>query len=190
MPFPQHYALPVRSRGLPTELRMILGLSTSAFTTFHVVLSLIGIVAGLVAVIGMLGSRTLDGWTAIFLGTTILTSVTGFFFPVDKVLPSHVVGVISLVVLAAAVLALYIYRLRGSWRWIYAATATLALYLNVFVLVVQGFLKVPFLHALAPGGSEPPFVIAQGIVLVAFIALGFVATRSFHPESRTKIFVS
>ena len=169
---------------------MILGLSTSAFTTFHVVLSLIGIVAGLVAVIGMLGSRTLDGWTAIFLGTTILTSVTGFFFPVDKVLPSHVVGVISLVVLAAAVLALYIYRLRGSWRWIYAATATLALYLNVFVLVVQGFLKVPFLHALAPGGSELPFVIAQGIVLVAFIALGFVATRSFQPESRTKIFVS
>jgi len=153
VPFPQHYALPVRSRGLPTELRMILGLSTSAFTTFHVVLSLIGIVAGLVAVIGMLGSRTLDGWTAIFLGTTILTSVTGFFFPVDKVLPSHVVGVISLVVLAAAVLALYIYRLRGSWRWIYAATATLALYLNVFVLVVQGFLKVPFLHA-PPGRSH------------------------------------
>jgi hypothetical protein len=162
---------------------MILGMSTSAFTLFHVVLSLVGIVAGLIVLAGMLGSRTVSGWTALFLITTVLTSVTGFFFPRDQILPSHIVGAISLLVLAVAIVALYGYRLARSWRWIYVAGAMIALYLNVFVLVAQAFLKVAFLNALAPTGSEPAFIIAQVVVLVIFIALGIGALRSFHPET-------
>ncbi len=160
---------------------MILGMSLFAFTSFHVVLSLVAIVAGFVVMAGMLGSRVSRGWTALFLATTVLTSVTGFFFPFERILPSHIVGVISLVVLAIALAALYGYHLAGSWRWIYVASALLALYLNVFVLVAQAFLKVSSLHALAPKGSEPPFVIAQGIVLVAFVGLGILAVKSFRP---------
>jgi uncharacterized membrane protein YfcA len=110
--------------------------------------------------------------------------VTGYFFPVDRVLPSHIVGALSLAVLVIAVLAFYRYRLQGSWRWIYVVTALVALYLNVFVGVVQAFQKVPFLNSLAPQGSEPPFIIAQAIVLVAFIAIGVVALRSFHPGTQ------
>lgn len=160
---------------------MILGMSTSAFTLFHVVLSLIGIGAGFVVVAGMFGSKRLNGWTALFLATTVLTSVTGFFFPVAQVLPSHIVGALSLVVLAVAIAALYGYRLAGPWRWIYVVTALVALYFNVFVGVVQAFQKVPFLNALAPTQSDPPFLVAQLVVLVAFIAIGLVALRSFHP---------
>ena len=162
---------------------MILGMSTSAFTLLHVALSLVGILAGFVVVAGMFGSKTVNGWTAIFLITTVLTSVTGFLFPVDKVLPSHIVGGVSLVVLIIAILAFYGAHLAQSWRWIYAAAAVIALYLNVFVLVAQAFLKVGFLHTLAPTGSEPAFIIAQVIVLVIFVALGIKAVRSFHPES-------
>ena len=162
---------------------MILGMSLSAFTLFHVVLSLVGIVAGLVVLAGMFGSRLQRGWTALFLATTVLTSVTGFLFPFERVLPSHVVGVISLVVLAIAIAALYLYHLARSWRWIYVASALAALYLNVFVLVAQAFLKVPFLNALAPTGSEPAFILAQLVVLVAFVWLGVVALRSFHPAA-------
>ena len=162
---------------------MILGMSTSTFTAFHTILSLVGILAGLVALYGWLASRHLAAWTALFLGTTVLTSVTGYFFPRDQILPSHVVGALSLVLLALAIAALYGYRLAGAWRWIYVATATIALYLNVFVLVVQGFLKVPMLNALAPTQKEPPFLIAQAVVLVLFAVLGFVAVRSFHPRS-------
>ena len=161
---------------------MILGMSLSSFTLFHVVLSLIGIAAGFVVVFGTLASKTLRGWTALFLITTILTSVTGYFFPADKVLPSHIVGAISLVVLALAVAALYRYRLTGPWRWIYVVTAFSALYLNVFVGVVQAFLKVSWLQPLAPMQAEPPFVIAQGVVLLAFVALTVVALRGFHPQ--------
>jgi hypothetical protein len=160
----------------------MLGLSTSAFTVFHVALSLIGIAAGVFVVAGMLGSRSPTGWTAAFLGATVATSVTGFFFPHDQVLPSHIVGALSLVVLAVAILALYRYRLGGPWRWIYVITAIAAMYLNVFVAAVQAFLKMPFLHALAPTQSAPPFVIAQLIVLVAFVALGVVAVKAFHPQ--------
>ena len=160
---------------------MILGMSLSAFTTFHVVLSLIGIVAGFVVLAGMFGSKLHRGWTALFLATTVLTSVTGFLFPFERVLPSHIFGVLSLVVLAIAIAALYGYQLVRSWRWIYVASALLALYLNVFVLVAQAFLKLPFLNALAPTGSEPAFIVAQLIVLVAFVWLGIVALRSFHP---------
>jgi hypothetical protein len=161
---------------------MILGMSISAFTSLHVVLSLIGIVAGLVVVIGMLRSKAANGWTALFLATTVLTSATGFLFPHDRVLPSHIVGVISLVVLAIAIAALYGYRLARSWRWIYVVTAMLALYLNVFVLVAQAFLKVAFLNALAPTQSDPPFIIAQLVVMVIFVVLGIRAVRSFHSE--------
>src|SRR5215467_2684544 len=162
---------------------MILGMSLSAFTTLHVVLSLIGIFAGLVVLIGMFGSKTLPGWTGIFLATTILTSVTGYFFPVNQILPSHIVGALSLVALAIALLAYYRYRVGGSWRWIYVVAALVALYFNVFVGVVQAFAKIPFLHSLAATQSDPPFVIAQLVVLVAFIVFGVIAIRSFHPRA-------
>src|SRR6266496_4198808 len=154
---------------------MILGMSASTFTLVHVVLSLAGIFAGLVVLFGMFGSKRLEGWTALFLATTVLTSVTGFFFPTDRVLPSHIVGIISLVFLAAAILALYVYRLATSWRWIYVVGAIVGLYLNVFVGVVQAFQKVPLLASLAPTQSEPPFLIAQSVVLVIFIVLAIVA---------------
>jgi hypothetical protein len=161
---------------------MVLGMSLATFTLVHVVLSLIGIFAGLVVLAGMFRSRRLSGWTALFLATTVLTSVTGFFFPFERLLPSHVVGIISLVVLAVALWALYVRHLAGAARWIYVSTAVLALYLNVFVAVVQAFLKIPFLKALAPTQAEPPFVIAQGAVLVLFVVLGILAVRSFHRE--------
>jgi hypothetical protein len=161
---------------------MILGMSTSTFTLVHVVLSLIGIVSGLIVLFAMLGGKRLDGWTALFLATTVLTSATGFFFPSSQVLPSHIVGVVSLLVLAAVIIALYVYRLAGSWRWIYVAGAMLALYLNVFVGIVQAFQKLPFLQPLAPTQSEPPFLIAQLAVLALFIAFGVLATIRFHPE--------
>lgn len=160
---------------------MILGMSTSAFTLLHVVLSLIAIAAGLVVVVGMLGSKRLNGWTTLFLVTTVLTSVTGFFFPRDQVLPSHIVGVLSLVALAVAALAIYRYRLEASWRWIYVVTAVVALWFNAFVAVVQAFQKIPMLNALAPAQSDPPFIFTQLVVLVAFVALGAVALRLFHP---------
>jgi hypothetical protein len=162
---------------------MILGMTIANFTLLHVAISLIGIVAGLVAVFGMLQGRYLKGTSTLFLVTTILTSVTGFFFPFTKLLPSHITGIISLVVLAITVLALYTYRLAGSWRWIYVAGATLALYLNMFVLTVQAFLKVPALKKLAPTQSEPPFLIAQGVLLIVFIALFIIAVRAFRPPT-------
>jgi hypothetical protein len=161
---------------------MILGMSLSTFTTLHVIISLIAIVTGLVALLGMLGGRKLGGWTAIFLATTVLTSVTGFLFPFTKLLPSHVVGIKSLAVLAAALLALYVFRLDGPWRWIYVVGAVLALYLNVFVGVVQAFQKLAFLQPLAPTQAEAPFVVAQVVVLAIFAALGFLAVKRFHPQ--------
>jgi hypothetical protein len=158
-------------------------MSVHAFTVVHVVISVLGIFSGAVVLAGMFVSRRLEGWTLFFLATTVLTSVTGFFFPRDRILPSHIVGAISLVVLFVAILALYAYRLAGVWRWIYVASATLALYLNVFVAVVQAFLKCAFLNALAPTQSEPPFLVAQLVVMATFIVLGIVAVRSFHPEA-------
>ena len=166
---------------------MILGMSLATFTLVHVVLSLVGIFAGLVVVFGMFSSKSLDGWTALLLATTVLTSVTGFFFPFDKILPSHIVGIISLVLLAIAILALYALHLAGPWRWIYVVSAVVALYFNVFVGVVQAFQKVPLLASLAPTQSEPPFLIAQSVVLVIFIALGVVAVRSFHPPAEASV---
>ena len=160
---------------------MVLGMSLAAFTQLHVILSLIGIGAGIVVLFGMLGGKRLPGWTALFLATTVLTSATGFLFPFQQLLPSHIVGIISLVALAIALFALYVRRLAGSWRWIYVVTAVFSLYLNCFVGVVQAFLKQPFLKPLAPTQSEPPFVIAQAIVLLIFVVLGFLAVRAFHP---------
>jgi len=162
---------------------MILGMSLATFTVVHTVLSLIGIAAGLIVLLGMLGGRKLDSWTAIFLATTVLTSATGFLFPFNKLLPSHVVGIISLGVLAIALLALYGLHLAGAWRWIYVAAAVLALYLNVFVGVVQAFQKLAFLQPFAPTQTEAPFIVAQVLVLAIFAVLGVLAVRSFHPEA-------
>ncbi len=165
---------------------MILGMSLATFVLVHVVISLIGIVAGLVVMFGMLGSKRMPGLTASFLLFTILTSASGFLIPPllsDKLLPSHVIGILSLILLAIACLALYGMKLAGAWRWIYALTALVSLYLNVFVLVIQSFLKVPALHALAPSvpPAEPPFAIAQGIVLVFFVIVITGVIRRFRP---------
>jgi hypothetical protein len=162
---------------------MILGMSTSTFTLVHVILSLVGIFAGAIVLFGMFSSKKLDGWTSLFLATTVLTSVTGFPFPRDHILPSHIVGVISLVVLAIAIFALYSRHLAGPWRWIYVAGAVVALYLNVFVAVVQAFQKVPSLNALAPTQSDPAFIVTQLVVLGIFVVLGIVAARSFRPQA-------
>ena len=147
----------------------------------HTWLSLVGLVSGLVVMVGLIQSRPLDGWTAVFLVTTVLTSATGYGFPADALLPSHIVGALSLAVLAVAILARYAFRLAGSWRLTYVITAMIALYLNAFVGVVQAFRKLPALNALAPTESEPPFAIVQGIVLVAFVILTVWAVRAFRP---------
>ena len=160
---------------------MILGMSTASFTLLHVAISLIAIASGVVVTIGMWRAQRMPLWTAVFLVTTIATSVTGFLFHSKSFGPPHVVGVISLIILALALVALYGYRLTGAWRWIYVASALAAFYLNVFVAVVQAFQKLPFLNALAPKGSEPPFAITQLLVLAGFIALGVIAARRFHP---------
>ena len=162
---------------------MILGMSLATFTAVHVVISLIGIVSGFFVLFGLFGSNRMPGMTALFLLMTILTSVTGFLFPFEKLLPSHVVGIISLVVLVIACFALYVRKLSGAWRWIYTLTAMIALYLNVFVLIIQSFLKIAPLHALAPSvpPSEPPFAIVQGIVLVLFVVAIINAVRRFRP---------
>ncbi|MBS0319158.1 MAG: hypothetical protein JSR18_01340 [Proteobacteria bacterium] len=160
---------------------MIFGMSTAAFTTLHVLLSLIGIAAGLLALGAMYGSRVPRFVTGVFLATTILTSVTGYFFPRDHILPSHIVGAISLVVLLVAVLALYRYRLVGRARGTYVIAAVVSLYLNVFVLFAQAFAKIPALHDMAPTQSEPPFVVTQVIVLLAFAWAGYAAFRRFRP---------
>ena len=162
---------------------MVLGMSLSAFTMVHVIISLIAIVSGFIVLFGLFGSHRLPGMTALFLLTTILTSVTGFLFPFEKLLPSHMVGIVSLIVLAIACFALYVMKLSGPWRWIYTLTAMIALYLNVFVLVIQSFLKIGPLHALAPSvpPSEPPFAVVQGIVLVFFIIAIIGAVRRFRP---------
>lgn len=160
---------------------MIFGMDPLTF--IHVLLSLVGIISGFVVLTGMFDSRQLESWTAIFLITTVATSVTGFLFPFTKLLPSHIFGIISLAVLAIAAAARYSFRLKNSWRWIYVATALVALYLNVFVLVVQAFLKVPDLTALAPTQSEAPFLIAQAVVLAFFIYAGTRATMRFRPST-------
>ena len=157
-----------------------MGLST--FTLIHILISLAGIVSGLVVLGGWLAWKQFQGWTAFFLVTTVTTSVTGFFFPFRGFTPAYGVGVISLVVLAAAIYALYLHRLSGVWRKVYVINALIALYLNFFVLVAQLFQKTPALKELAPTQTEPPFAISQGIVLLLFVVLGIAAVRQFQVE--------
>lgn len=161
---------------------MVLGLSLAAFTLVHVLISLAAIAAGLVVVIGMLRAERLPGWTAVFLTLTLLTSLTGFLFPVKGFTPALGTGIVSTIILLAALWALYGAHLAGAWRWLYAVCAVVALYLNVFVLIVQAFLKVPPLHMLAPTGSEPPFLAVQIAALLVAVVAGFLAVRRFRPK--------
>ena len=161
---------------------MTLGMSIETFTMVHVLLSLVGIGSGFVVAFGLLHGKRMDGWTALFLATTLATSVTAFGFPFDHLLPSHKVGIVSLVVLAVTIVARYPLHLAGAWRRIYAVGAMIALYLNVFVLVVQSFQKTPALKALAPTQTEPPFLFAQLGVLALFIALGIAAAIRFRDQ--------
>jgi hypothetical protein len=163
---------PVMTWGIPTHL----------FLQIHVAISLVALVAGLIALYGWLSGKVSNGWTALFLVLIILTSVTGFPLPPFGLDPPRMVGILSLILLAIAVLAIYVFRVSGPWRWIFIVTAMTALYLDAFVGVIQAFNKLSFLHELAPNGSEPPFVIVQVVVLVIFVVLGFLAVRRFHPE--------
>ena len=165
---------------------MILGMSLSTFVLVHTVISIVAIIAGFIVMFGMLKSTRPGGLTALFLLLTILTSATGFLIPpllTDKLLPSHIIGALSLVLLAIACIALYAMMLSGSWRWIYALTALLSLYLNTLVLVIQSFLKIPALTAIAPGNppSGPVFAVVQGVVLVFFVLMIIGAVRRFRP---------
>ena len=155
----------------------------TTFVGFHTVLSLVALGFGIVATLALIGGSAPPALALAFLVTMIGTSATGFGFPFVQFLPSHAVAIVSLVVLLAVVLARYQFAYVGAWRWIYAAGVVLATYLDAFVLVVQLFQKVPALKAMAPTGSEPPFAIVQGIVLIVFIGLGIAAVRKFHPAS-------
>lgn len=161
---------------------MTLGMSLATFTLVHVLISLVGIVSGLLVFYGLLTGRRMDGGTALFLTTTVLTSATGYGFPFTHLLPSHIVGAISLVALAIAIFARYSRHLAGGWRKTYVISAAIALYLNVFVLVVQLFEKVPALHALAPTQKEPPFAIAQLLVMLLFIVLTVFVVKRFRAQ--------
>jgi hypothetical protein len=152
------------------------------FTVFHVVLSLAGILSGFVVAFGFLTGNRLAVWNAFFLIATVATSVTGFLFPFHKLFPSHILGILSLIVLAIAIFAYYARGLAGGWRRAYVITAVLAEYSNVFVLIAQLFQKVPALKALAPTQTESPFKIAQLSVLLAFLLLGVFATKNFAHE--------
>src|ERR1700694_3413838 len=160
---------------------MIFGMTT--FTFVHVVLSLIGIFSGFIVMFGPVAAKRLDGWTATFLVSTVATSVTGFLFPFHRFLPSHAVGIVSLLVLAVALLARYALRLAGAWRWAYVISAMIVLYLNVFVLIAQAFQKVPALKAMAPTQSEPPFLLTQVLVMAIFVALAIFAAIRFRYEA-------
>ena len=160
---------------------MVFGMSLATYTLIHVIISLIGIGSGLVVLFGMFSSKRLDALTALFLATTALTSLTGFGFPFEHVTPGIILGILSLLVLALAIPARYSFHMAGKWRAIYVITAVIALYFNCFVLIAQSFLKIPALHALAPKGNEPPFAIAQGILLLLFIVAGTLAVKKFHP---------
>ena len=160
---------------------MVFGMSLATFTLIHVIISLVGIGSGLIVLFGMFGGKRLDGMTALFLATTVLTSLTGFGFPFEHITPGIILGILSLLVLALTIPARYSFHMAGRWRAIYVITAIIALYFNCFVLIAQSFQKIPALHALAPKGNEPPFAIAQGILLVLFIVAGILAAKKFHP---------
>jgi hypothetical protein len=171
---------PTQQRTEPRGIKMM-GMGLATFTLLHVLISLVGIVAGLIAMIGWLKCDPLRIPTVVFLAATILTSVTGFLFPFTKLLPSHIVGIVSLVMLAIALFALYGKHLSGIWRPIYTVTAVLSLYLNVFVLVVQAFLKISLLKASAPTQTEPAFLVAQGAAFLFFFVLTILTTVRFRP---------
>jgi hypothetical protein len=157
---------------------MIFGMPLLVF--IHTLISLIGIASGLLVLLAMFGARRANGMTAIFLSTTVLTSVTGFLLPAHKILPSHILGVLSLIALAIAIYARYSKQLGGGWKSAYVITAVISLYFNVFVLIAQAFMKVPSLHAMAPTGSEPPFLEAQVACMVIFIVLCVLAVKKFR----------
>jgi hypothetical protein len=177
-------SMPLAHRGIRDQYRSNFTTHWGALVTllqFHVAISLIGIASGLIVLYGLFIGRAFGAWTALFLATTILTSVTGFFLPPFDFDPPRAIGILSLLLLAVAVVAYYAFRLTGAWRWVYVITAIIALYLNVFVSVIQAFGKLSFLNSLAPTQSEPPILIAQLLVLAAFVASGFLAVRRFHP---------
>jgi hypothetical protein len=159
---------------------MVFGLSP--FTWFHTIISMIALVAGFPVLFGLIEGRLRNGWTALFLVTAVATDVTGFMFPFETLLPSHYLGILSLLVLAAAVLGRYTFRLAGAWRWIYAAAVGAALYFLVFVTIVQAFGKIAALHTLAPTQSELPFTAAQGVALAVFVVLSVAAARRIRPN--------
>jgi hypothetical protein len=156
------------------------------FALIHVVISVIGIASGLVVAGGLVAGKRLDGWTGLFLVTTVATSVTGFGFPFEHFLPSHAVAILSLVVLPIVIVARYVKHLGGAWRGIYVAGAVFALYLNVFVLFAQLFLRLPALVVAAPTGKEPPFLITQLVVLALFVWLGRAAMKGFRAAPGTQ----
>ena len=162
-------------------------MSVGAFTVLHVVITLVAIGSGLIVVGGIFASHKLPVTTALFLFTTALTSVTGFLFPIHSFTPALGVGIVACVILAVALFALYKEHLVGAWRWIYVVTAVASLYLNVFVLVVQSFVKVSALNALAPTQSEPPFAITQLVILVIFILIALIAVVKFRPSSTVRL---
>jgi hypothetical protein len=161
---------------------MIFDLAT--FTTIHTALSLAALASGIIVVIGLVGSKPLPVWNAVFLATAVATSATGFGFPFTAFLPSHGVAAVALVVLAMTILAYYVFGLSGAWRPIYVVGVVISLYFDVFVAIVQAFRKIPTLTALAPTGSEPPFAVAQGAALVIFAVLAVAASIKFHPAHR------
>jgi hypothetical protein len=154
----------------------------STFTLVHVAISLVALVTGFIVLFGLISGRRLDAWTAIFLATTVATSVTGFGFPIHGFTPGIGVGIVSLLVLAVAIYARYARHLAGIWRRVYVISAVAALYFNFFVLIVQSFQKVPALKALAPTQTELPFALAQIVALVAFLVLGFLASTRFREK--------
>jgi len=160
----------------------IFGMTIPTYTLMHVLVSLIGIVSGFVVMYGLLSGKRLDRWTALFLTSTVATSVTGFGFPFTHLSPAHKVGIVSLAVLTIAIVARHAYHLEGGWRRTYVVCAAMALYLNVFVLVVQSFEKAPALRALAPTQKEPPFLVTQLVILALFIVLTIVAAKRFTSQ--------
>ena len=159
----------------------------NTYTLIHVLLSLVGILSGLVVLYGLLTAQRLVGWTHLVVWTTLATTLTGFGFPFNGFTPALGVGIVSTIILVFTVTALYARKLAGAWRGIYVVTAVAALYLNVFVLIVQLFLKVPALHALAPQGKEPPFAIAQGIAFLFFLIMGYLSLKRFHPQASSAV---
>jgi hypothetical protein len=154
-----------------------------AFTLFHTALSLIQLVSGIVVVFALTKSHDGGSWMPVYLVSGIATSVTGFMFPFNGFLPSHAFGVLSLILFALVLLARYRFHLAGAWRWIFTASLVFSLYLDAFVAVVQAFQKVPPLHVFAPTGTETPFAVAQGILLILFIWFGYSASRSYRPAA-------